>query len=87
MTNVNTQGFHSVESLNGENTRIALVWNNTKEVEGYHYNETASKEIIDCVKLPKIVGEWLTRLDMDEIARRLMKDNGVSECAVNYETV
>lgn len=79
------QGFYMVESLNNANTRIALVWKNTKETK--YGNETISQEVVDVIKLPKIIGKYLTRLDLENIGKRLMKDNNVKECAINFETV
>lgn len=83
----NKEGFYMVESLNGLNTRIGLVWHNTKEVTGYNYNETVSKEVVDVIKLPAIIGKYLTRLDLENIAQRLKDDNNISDCFINFETV
>lgn len=81
----NKQGFYMVESLNGLNTRIGLVWHNTKETK--YGNETVSKEVVDSIKLPKIVAEWVTRMDFEFIAERLKNDNNIKEVFVNFETV
>lgn len=81
----NKQGFYSVEPLNSELTRIALVWNNTVE-EGYG-NRTVSKEIIDVEELPEWLHDVVTRNDIDVIAKELQQRNNVKEGALYYEVM
>lgn len=77
------QGFYSVEPLNGELTRIALVWNNT--VEERYGNRTVSKEIIDVEKFPSFLIGTLGRLDIEGAAKELTNRNNISEYAICYE--
>lgn len=79
----NKQGFYSVEPLNNELTRIALVWNNTVS-EGYG-NKTVSKEIIDVERFPNFLADCITRSDIEKTAKELTERNNVKECALNYE--
>lgn len=79
----NKQGFCSVEPLNNELTRIALVWNNTVQ-EGYG-NKTVSKEIIDVERFPSFLADCITRSDIENTAKQLTERNNIAECALNYE--
>ncbi|MCM3387297.1 hypothetical protein M3649_04010 [Ureibacillus chungkukjangi] len=76
------QGFYSVEPLNSEFTRIALVWNNV--VWGRYGNATVSKEIIDVIKFPSEFAGVIGRLDIEEAAKELTSKNDVHEYAINY---
>lgn len=79
----NKQGFYSVEPLNSELTRIALVWNNV--VWGQYGNETVSKEIIDVEKFPSFLADLISHSDIEETGKYLAKKNNVNEYALHFE--
>ncbi|MEK4025478.1 hypothetical protein [Sporosarcina sp. FSL W7-1283] len=81
----NRQGFYSIEPLNNGHTRIGLMWNNT--IERKFYNETVSREIIDVKKFPDFLAHVITRDDVEEVARELLNNNNIKECAVIFENL
>lgn len=81
----NKQGFYTVEPLNNELTRVALVWNNT--VNNKYGNETVSKEIIDVERLPSFLAHMITRNDIENIANELKNKNNIKECAIVFDCI